>query len=65
MSTGLGDKPFCSGVHFSLSDVAVGCALGYIDFRFAQIAWRESYPNLNKLYDKLVLRPSFIETAPK
>ena len=65
MSTGLGDKPFCSGVHFSLSDVAVGCALGYLDFRFAHIAWRETYPNLVKLQDKLSLRPSFIETAPK
>jgi glutathione S-transferase len=65
MSTGLGDKPFCSGVHFSLSDVAVGCALGYLDFRFPQVAWRENYPNLTKLYEKLVLRPSFVETAPK
>ena len=65
MSTGLGDKAFCSGVHFSLSDVAVGCALGYLDFRFPEIAWRDSYPNLNKLNEKLILRPSFIETAPK
>ena len=65
MSTGLGEKPFCSGVHFSLSDVAVGCALGYLDFRFPEIAWRESYPNLNKLNEKLLLRASFIETAPK
>ena len=65
MSTGLGDKPFCSGVHFSLSDVAVGCALGYLDFRFPQITWRESYPNLVKLQDKLSLRASFIDTAPK
>jgi glutathione S-transferase len=65
MSTGLADKPFCSGVHFSLSDVAVGCALGYLDYRFPQIAWRESYPNLVRLQDKLSLRASFIETAPK
>ena len=65
MSTGLGDKPFCSGVHFSLSDVAVGCALGYLDFRFPEIAWRESYPNLSKLHEKLALRPSFVETSPK
>ena len=34
MSQGLGDKPFCSGIHLSLSDIAVGCALGYLDFRF-------------------------------
>ena len=65
MSTGLADKPFCSGVHFSLSDVAVGCALGYLDFRFPQIAWRETYPNLVRLQDKLGQRASFIETAPK
>jgi len=65
MSTGLADKPFCSGVHFSLSDVAVGCALGYLDYRFPQIAWRETYPNLVKLQDKLAQRPSFMETAPK
>ena len=65
MSVGLADKPFCSGIHFSLSDVAVGCALGYLDFRFPQLAWRDTYPNLHKLHEKLALRPSFIETAPK
>lgn len=65
MSTGLADKPFCSGVHFSLSDVAVGCALGYLDYRFPQVKWRDSYANLAKLQDKLALRPSFIETAPE
>ena len=65
MSVGLADKSFCSGVHFSLSDVAVGCALGYLDLRFPQITWRETYSNLSKLHDKLALRPSFIETAPK
>jgi len=64
MSQGLADKPFCAGNHFTLADVAVGCALGYLDFRFAQIDWRSSYPNLNKLHDKLSARASFIETAP-
>ena len=64
MSTGLADKSFCSGIHFSLSDVAVGCALGYLDLRFGQIAWRESYPNLAKLQEKLVQRVSFVETHP-
>jgi len=64
MSTGLGDKAFCSGIHFSLSDVAVGCALGYLDLRFTQINWRELYPNLARLQDKLMQRPSFAETIP-
>lgn len=64
MSTGLGEKAFCSGIHFSLSDVAVGCALGYLDLRFPQVNWRETYPNLAKLQEKLVQRPSFAETQP-
>jgi glutathione S-transferase len=64
MSHGLGDKPFCSGIHLSLSDIAVGCALGYLDFRFPQVDWRTHYPNLHKLHDRLAQRPSFVESLP-
>lgn len=64
MSTGLGDKAFCSGIHLSLSDIAVGCALGYLDFRFAHIDWRTPYPNLARLHEKLMQRPSFVDTQP-
>jgi glutathione S-transferase len=64
MSQGLGDKPFCSGIHMSLSDVAVGCALGYLGFRFPGIEWRTTYPNLARLADKLALRQSFSDTRP-
>ena len=64
MSQGLGDKPWCTGNHFTLADVAVGCALGYLDFRFAHIDWRAPHPNLLKLHDKLSARQSFIDSAP-
>jgi len=64
MSLGLGDKPYCAGIHLSLADIAVGCALGYLDFRFPEIEWRADYPNLHKLQDKLMLRPSFADTQP-
>ena len=64
MSTGLAEKSFCSGVHFSLSDVAVGCALAYLDLRFAAIDWRSDHPNLARLQEKLSLRSSFIDTQP-
>jgi len=64
MSQGLADKPWCTGIHFSLADIAVGCALGYLDFRFPEIAWRDQHPNLAKLSAKLALRQSFIDTAP-
>jgi glutathione S-transferase len=65
ISQGLGDKPWCGGNHFTLADVAVGCALGYLDLRFAHIDWRGDHPNLKRLHDKLATRPSFIDTAPK
>jgi glutathione S-transferase len=64
MSQGLGDKPFCAGIYLSLGDIAVGCALGYLDFRFPEIDWRASHPNLAKLHEKLALRQSFIDTKP-
>jgi glutathione S-transferase len=65
MSQGLGEKPFCAGIYLSLADIAVGCALGYLDFRFPDIDWRGPYPNLAKLYDKLAQRPSFIDSKPE
>ena len=64
MSRGLGDKPYCAGIHLSLADIAVGCAVGYLDFRFPQITWRTEFPNLVRLHDKLMLRPSFAGTVP-
>jgi glutathione S-transferase len=64
MAKGLGDKPFCSGIHLSLSDIAVGCVLGWLDYRFPEIDWRADHANLAKLFDKLMLRPSFADTKP-
>ena len=64
ISTGLADKPWCAGIHLSLADIAVGCALGYLAFRFPQIDWREQHPNLARLADKLNARQSFIDTLP-
>ena len=64
MAKGLADKPFCSGIHLSLSDIAVGCVLGWLDYRFPEIDWRADHANLVKLFDKLMLRPSFADTKP-
>jgi glutathione S-transferase len=64
ISRGVGDKPWCSGIHLSLADIAVGCALGYVSFRFPQIDWRGAHPNLAKLAEKLDARQSFIDTLP-
>ncbi len=65
MSHGLADKTWCTtGTHFTLADIAVGCALGYLDFRFPDIDWRARHANLAKLHDKLSQRASFVDTLP-
>ena len=64
MAEELGEKPFCMGTHISMADLATGTALGYLAFRFADINWSETHPNLGKLYDKLMQRQSFADTVP-
>jgi glutathione S-transferase len=65
MAQRLGESPFCAGNHYTLADVAVGCALGWLSFRFPEILWRDDHPNLAKLFDKLSERPSFKDTVPQ
>jgi glutathione S-transferase len=65
MSAKLGESPFCGGNHYTLADVAVGCCLGWLSFRFPQIDWRTDYPNLARLFDKLSERASFKDSVPQ
>ncbi|NGM87663.1 glutathione S-transferase [Parapusillimonas sp. SGNA-6] len=64
MDKSLDDQPFCMGINFSLADIAVGCALGYLDLRFSELNWRSRYSNLQRLDEKLQARASFINTLP-
>jgi len=64
MARGLGERPWCNGGHFSLADIAVGCALGWLEFRYPDIDWRTSHPNLGRLLEKLAQRTSFADTVP-
>jgi glutathione S-transferase len=64
MGQGVADKPYCSGIHLSLSDIAVGCALGWLEFRFPELDWRSTHLNLARLQDKLMQRASFLDTRP-
>lgn len=65
MAGELAENNWCTGTHFSLADVAVGCALGYLVFRFPEIDWQGKHPNLARLYDKLMRRAAFMETVPQ
>ncbi|MDC0662370.1 glutathione S-transferase N-terminal domain-containing protein [Marinobacter sp. SS21] len=48
----------------SLGGIALGCALGYLDFRLADLGWRDSHPALADFYGPLSARTSFLESAP-
>lgn len=64
MSEELGENAWCHGNGLTLADIATGCALGYLLFRFPDIEWRETHPNLGRLHDKLMQRQSFADTVP-
>jgi len=64
MDRGLGVRAWCNGNAYSLADIALGCVLGYLDFRFPQFDWRAPYPRLAKHFEKLCARQSFLDTVP-
>ena len=64
MARELGDREFCVGNALSLADIAAGCALGYLKFRYPDITWETSHPALARLYKKISARPSFKATDP-
>lgn len=56
---------WCVNSAFSLADIAVGCLLGYINLRFGEVVnLAKDYPNLQRLNQALLKRPSFIDSLP-
>jgi glutathione S-transferase len=64
LSDDLGKDKWCVNDTFSLADIALGCFLGYLEFRFHEINWKDQYPNLARHYDKLMKRTSFRDSVP-
>jgi glutathione S-transferase len=44
--------------------IAVACALGYLDFRFASLKWRDQHPKMSLWYDEFARRESMTATRP-
>ncbi len=44
--------------------VAVACALGYMDLRFADLGWRKTSPKLAAWHARFAERPSYVATVP-
>ncbi len=49
---------------FSIGHVAIACALGYIDYRFDAMGWRQQAPRLAQWFEQMEARASFRDTAP-
>lgn len=52
------------GERIDIGTLALACALGYLDFRFAEDRWRDGRPNLTAWYARMAARPSMIATVP-
>ena len=48
-----------------MGEIAVACALGYMEFRDVVPGWRETYANLASWYADILKRQSFTRTAPE
>lgn len=48
----------------TIGQVTVGCALGYLDLRFADDQWRKSRPKLAAWFEAFSKRPSMSSTVP-
>jgi len=49
---------------FSIGHVTLGCALGYLDYRFDAFGWRALEPRLADWFATMQVRPSFQSTEP-
>jgi len=65
LSRMLGKREWFTDAGMGLGDIATGCALEYIDFRYPQFDWRKAAPNLIPLHERLSQRPSFATTKPE
>ena len=48
----------------TIGEITIGCALGYLDFRYANEPWRPGHPKLEAWYAKVGEAPPLAETMP-
>jgi len=66
MAKDLEGRPWCHNDRYSLADIAVGCSLGWLDFRRpGEVDWHAKYPGLAQHYRKLMERAAFADTVPQ
>ncbi len=60
----VGQRQWAVGKAFSLGDIAVGTAAGYVSLRYPDLAWRTLHPDLAVLCERLAQRKSFTDSMP-
>src|SRR5260221_11439815 len=66
MAEELGERQWCQADPYSLADIALGCCLGWLDFRKpGGVDWFAEYAGLAKRYEKLMERAAFADTIPQ
>jgi glutathione S-transferase len=48
----------------TIGEIAVACAIGYLDFRLPELAWRDTRPHLREWYEGFSKYPAMQETQP-
>lgn len=65
LSDELSDCDYFYNNTFSLADIAVVSALGYVGLRYADdFSWQSKYPVLAQFYERMMQRPSVSTTIP-
>jgi len=57
--------PELEALPFGIGHIALGCALGYADYRFADLAWRSGHPRTERWFSEISERASFQATFPR
>jgi glutathione S-transferase len=53
------------GDAFDIGQLTLACAVGWLDFRFADFDWRTARPLLSAWFARVSARPSLAQTAPR
>ena len=57
-------RPATFGSTVDIGTITIGCALGYLDFRYGDEDWRATRPKLAAWFERFAKRPSMARTAP-
>jgi glutathione S-transferase len=58
------DAPSLASTLFGVGHIAIGCALSYLDFRYADEDWRKDHPRIGGWHATFAARPSVRATEP-